>query len=62
MTTSDNQDLSHKDRDYYRGLSNNLLIEEQRRGVRVNWQELSVVLAERLHAEGSRSYDYDEDC
>lgn len=37
-----------KDRNYYRTLSNKELHEEAVRGVDVDWQELAVVLAERL--------------
>lgn len=37
-----------KDRSYYRSMESSELIEEATRGVGVDWQELSIVLAERL--------------
>lgn len=40
--------MTEKDRDYYRCLSNRELLEEARRGVRVAWEELATVLAERI--------------
>lgn len=45
-----------KDRDYYRVRTNDELIEEARCGVRVNWEELAVVLAERLHKAKHATY------
>jgi hypothetical protein len=38
-----------KDRSDYRTLETKELLEEARTGVRVNWQELAVVLCERLY-------------
>lgn len=46
-----------KDRDYYRGQTTEALIEEVKRGVRVNWQEVSVVLIERLYDTRDSFYD-----
>lgn len=37
-----------KDRTYYRCLTNKELIEEAKRGLNVDWQELGTVIAERL--------------
>lgn len=38
-----------KDRDHYRALETKELLEEARTGVRVNWQELAIVLCERIY-------------
>ena len=43
--------MQTKDRDYYRCLTNEVLREEVKRGVKVDWQELAIVLEERLYAE-----------
>lgn len=40
-----------KDKHYYRSLTNGELIEEVRRGIHVEWQELAVVLAERVESQ-----------
>jgi hypothetical protein len=37
-----------RDRDYYRGLRDEELLEEARRGAGHNWEELGVALYERL--------------
>lgn len=37
-----------KDRDYYRALTNRELIDETKNAIRPDWQELAIVLAERL--------------
>lgn len=50
-----------KDRDYYRCLETKELIEEVRRGVRVNWQELAIVLAERMDTWRREVYDEFDD-
>lgn len=47
-----------KDRNYYRAMTNGELIEETRRGVHVSWEELAVVLAERVE-DNERDYSYD---
>ena len=51
-----------KDRDYYRGLTTNALIEEVQRGVGVNWQEISVVLVERLYDTRDEFYEAGRYC
>ena len=48
--------MTEKDRDYYRCLEVKELLEEVRRGVRVNWQELAIVLAERVE-DNERDWD-----
>lgn len=40
-----------KDRDYYRGLTNRELIDEAKNAIRPDWQELAIVVAERLEKE-----------
>lgn len=40
-----------KDRDYYRGLTNRELIDETKNAIRPDWQELAIVVAERLEKE-----------
>lgn len=37
-----------KDRDYYRALTNRELVDEVKRAVDIAWQEIAVVLAERV--------------
>lgn len=51
-----------KDRDYYRGQTTNALIEEVRCGVQVNWQEISVVLVERLYDARDEFYEAGRYC
>lgn len=52
--------MQAKDRDYYRALSNNELREEVKRGIKVDWHELAIVLEERLYNEiTTRSCDCD---
>lgn len=45
-----------KDRNYYRCLTNAELIEAAKRDVNPDWQELALVLSERLDAQ-EREYD-----
>ena len=40
-----------KDRNYYRQFGHNELLDTVKLGVNVNWQELAIVLAERLEDE-----------
>ena len=40
-----------KDRDYYRALTNRELIDETKNAIRPDWQELAIVVAERLEKE-----------
>lgn len=51
-----------KDRDYYRGQTTTALIEEVRCGVHVNWQEISIVLVERLYNSRDEFYDHAAYC
>lgn len=39
------------DRNYYRQLGHNELLDTVQMGINVNWQELAIVLAERLEDE-----------
>ena len=43
--------MMNKDRSYYRRLNKSELTEEVTCGVNVNWQELAIVLHERLEAQ-----------
>lgn len=40
--------MATKDRAYYRQQPTSILLEEAKRGVNVDWQELGIALAERL--------------
>lgn len=42
--------ITKKDRTHYRCEPDSELVEEVKRGVHVDWQELAIVLAERLEA------------
>lgn len=46
-----------KDKHYYRGMSNSGLLEEMKRGLDVQWQDMAIVLEERLRAEEEGRWD-----
>lgn len=46
-----------KDRNYYRCMATSELKEEVRRGINVDWEELAIVLAERLETIRREVYD-----
>ena len=53
-----------RDRTYYRSLSDRELVEQATYGVNVDWQELAIVLSERvqtLKAERYHLYDLHDD-
>lgn len=43
--------LNHKDRTYYRQQTKAELLDEAKRGLNVDWQELCIALAERVEGE-----------
>ena len=49
-----------KDRDYYRALPTRELLEEVKFAIveKVDWQELAIALAERLHKKNYELQDY----
>ena len=49
-----------KDRDYYRALPTRELLEEVKFAIveKVDWQELAIALAERLHNKNNELQDY----
>ncbi len=49
-----------KDRNCYRSEDNKALIEEAKRGIRPNWEELAIVLAERLESEEFNPANWNE--
>lgn len=51
-----------KDRTHYRALTDAELIEEAKRGVRVDWRELGLVLAERLETNREPEPRYCPQC
>lgn len=50
-----------KDRHYYRSMSNKELLDEINYGTGTDWQELAIVLAERLEREERKEGRYCDD-
>lgn len=52
--------MTRRDRDHYRGLQTTELLDEVKYALDPDWQELAIVLAERI-VTMRREYDYDYD-
>lgn len=50
-----------KDRNYYRSMENNELLQEVKYATNADWQELALVLAERLQQEERKYYSSDDE-